>query len=184
MTEKLIPTSSQTVGPFFLIGLQPLIELTPVSRSGAENVEIHGRILDRDGIPVPDAVLEFWCSSEAGSQPAGDPDGNAYPCGFRRASTDREGRFSALIAHPQPISPEDGQKRAPHLFVLIFMRGLLRHLISRIYLPDDSSNASDPVLQDVPPERRRTLIARADGVASYEWNVILQGNGETVFFAW
>ena len=71
---------------------------------------------------------------------------------------------------------------APHIAVTIFARGLLKHLVTRIYFPDEPANASDYILGSVPDERRATLIARAAGLNSFEWNVILQGNGETVFF--
>jgi protocatechuate 3,4-dioxygenase alpha subunit len=78
----------------------------------------------------------------------------------------------------------DGRKQAPHILVLVFARGLLRHLISRVYFDDEPANASDPVLLCVPAERRHTLIARRGAGDSYCWDVILQGPEETVFFAW
>jgi protocatechuate 3,4-dioxygenase alpha subunit len=77
-------------------------------------------------------------------------------------------------------------RQAPHLAVLVFARGLMRHLITRMYFPDEATNASDTLLQMVPAERRHTLIARAAGqnARTFEWNVVLQGPDETVFFAW
>ena len=79
---------------------------------------------------------------------------------------------------------EDGPLQAPHLLVLVFARGLLRHLITRVYFDDESGNASDPVLLSVPAARRDTLIARKNGPDTFRWDVILQGANETVFFAW
>ncbi len=70
------------------------------------------------------------------------------------------------------------------MLVLIFARGLLRHLISRVYFEGEPANESDPVLLAVPTERRRTLIARRDGPNKFHWDVVLQGADETVFFAW
>jgi protocatechuate 3,4-dioxygenase alpha subunit len=74
--------------------------------------------------------------------------------------------------------------QAPHMLVLVFARGLLRHLISRIYFDGESENSADPVLSAVPAHRRYTLVAQSDGQNSFRWNVILQGDDETVFFAW
>ena len=76
--------------------------------------------------------------------------------------------------------------QAPHMLVLVFARGLLRHLISRVYFEDEPANASDPVLMQIPEERRATLIARPieDRANLYRWDMVLQGTGETVFFAW
>ena len=71
--------------------------------------------------------------------------------------------------------------QAPHLLVAVFMRGLLIHLFTRMYFPDDPANAADPVLKLVPAERRSTLVATKSG-GGLEWNVVLQGQGETVFF--
>ena len=181
--EKYIPTSSQTVGPYFRIGLQYLLERAPSVQPGGNNIEIHGQVFDRDGAPVPDAVLEFWSAATDADQLAGQ-DQHGYPAGFRRAPTDQEGRFSAVIARPSPTKLGDGQMQAPHLLVLVFTRGLLRNLISRVYFADQNANDADPVLQGIPPERRGTLIAQPDGPAAYRWNVILQGDCETVFFAW
>jgi protocatechuate 3,4-dioxygenase alpha subunit len=87
-------------------------------------------------------------------------------------------------APPVVSELEDGRAQAPHFLVLVFARGLQRHLISRVYLEGERGNESDPVLQSVPAERRGTLIARRDGTQLYRWDVILQGANETVFFAW
>jgi len=178
-TTKLIPTSSQTVGPFFQIGLQYLLDRAPVMQPGGQFVEIHGRVLDRDGAPVPDAVLEFW----SGEAPT-NPDESGYPANFRRALSDDQGRYSAVVLKSPRTKLEDGQAEAPHLCVLVFMRGLLRNLVSRVYFSNDAEIPLDLVLQEVPPERRKTLIARPDGPGFYHWDIILQGHDETVFFTW
>jgi protocatechuate 3,4-dioxygenase alpha subunit len=81
---------------------------------------------------------------------------------------------------------EDGRMQAPHMLVLVFARGLLRHLLTRVYLKDEPGNTEDPVLQAIPAERRGTLMAHLENhqMSSYQWNVNLQGQDETVFFAW
>jgi protocatechuate 3,4-dioxygenase alpha subunit len=178
-----IPAGSQTVGPYFRIGLDYLVERTPsLTLDTAGTIEIHGRVLDRDGAPVPDAMLEFWSAAKAADKFAGE---RVFPAGFRRAVTDGEGRFSAVMERPA-AGRADERSHAPHLLVLVFARGLLRHLISRVYFADEHGNEGDRVLMAIPEERRATLIARPDQSRAnlYRWDVILQGTGETVFFAW
>jgi protocatechuate 3,4-dioxygenase alpha subunit len=176
---RLIPTSSQTVGPFFRVGLQYLFERAPEVQPDERFINIHGRVLDCDGAPVPDAVLEFWTANASS-----DGEHSGYPAGFRRAPTDDQGSYSTVILKPTASRLEDGQVQAPHLLVLLFMRGLLRNLVSRVYLANSLEISSDPVMQEVPSERRATLIAQPDGPSSYRWDIALQGTGETVFFAW
>lgn len=169
---RLIPTSSQTVGPYFRIGLEYLIADAPQA-DPATAVTVQGRVLDRDSVPVSDAMLEFW-------SPGGESKSQSFPPGFRRVATDADGVFAVTM--PRPVEREGQQ--APHLLVLVFARGLLRHLISRVYFEDEAANGTDPVLMSVSAERRNTLIARADRPTSFRWDVILQGANETVFFAW
>ena len=179
---KLIPSSSQTVGPFFGIGLEYLIDNAPATaRDAAGSMVIRGRVLDRDGAPVPDAMLEFWSADQPTRNTASL---QGFPGGFRRAATDLDGKFSVVMRRPAAVAMDEGRMQAPHMLVLVFARGLLRHLISRVYFEDDPAVASDPVLQSVPAERRRTLIAARDEGNSFRWDVILQGADETVFFAW
>ena len=176
---RLIPTGSQTVGPYFRIGLEYLIDRTPaLDVDPAGRIEIRGRVLDRDGIPVPDAVLEFWAPRLQVSTSGEDP----YPAGFRRTATDTHGNFAVAAMRPAAVPLEDGQMQAPHILVLVFARGLLRHLLTRVYFEDEPGNTTDKVLQEIAPERRATLVARLEH--SYHWDVHLQGPNETVFFAW
>lgn len=182
---KLIPTSSQTVGPFFRIGLDYLVDCASSRTSDDVNtVTIRGQVLDRDRAPVPDAMLEFWSVAAGNSAANGNARQGDFPSGFRRAGTDLEGRFSVVMTRPVPVPMEDSTLQAPHVVVLVFARGLLRHLISRVYFDGEPKNSSDPVLLGVPAERRGTLMARADGNNCFRWDVILQGADETVFFAW
>jgi protocatechuate 3,4-dioxygenase alpha subunit len=181
--SRLIPAGSQTVGPFFCIGLDYLIDRAPVIDADiAGRIEIRGRVLDRDGTPVPDAVLEFWAPRSAASTSGQDE----YPAGFRRTATDTNGNFAVATMRPAAAPLEDGRMQAPHMLVLVFARGLLRHLLTRVYFADEAGNTADTVLQEIPAERRATLIARLEThqTNSYQWNVHLQGQDETVFFAW
>ena len=179
-----IPSSSQTVGPYFRIGLEYLIDrMAKVDESLRRMIELRGRVLDRDGAPVPDAMLEFWSAADARDSSA-DSLRHGIPDGFARAATDLEGNFTAKIATPVRSRLEDGRVQAPHAMVLVFARGLQRHLITRVYLEDEAGNEGDPVLLSVPAERRGTLLAKANGKKLYQWDVHLQGTDETVFFVW
>ena len=160
------PTPSQTIGPFFSVGLP---WLAPSTSGG---LRVHGQVLDGDGAPVDDAMLEIWHADDGGS---------LEPGVFARAFTDDEGRFSLQTTRPGRV--DDTQ--APHIDVSLFARGLLQRVVTRIYLAEecDVDDPSDPVLASVEPRRRSTLVARHDGDA-YRFDVHLQGEKETVFFAW
>ena len=169
----LVVTPSQTVGPFFSIGMQPVdVSIEP----GGEQLIIQGRVLDGDGNGVNDAVIETWQADSAGHY------GDRSSRGWGRAVTDSSGRFRFSTTKPGRLAGVGDVVHAPHIAVTIFARGLLRHLVTRIYFPDELSNASDYILSSVPNDRRATLVARAAGLNSFEWNVILQGKDETVFF--
>lgn len=160
-------TPSQTVGPFFGVGLpfKNGEQVVPPGSAGA--VRLEGQVLDGNGEPVPDALLELWEPST----------------GFGRSRTDAEGAFSFLTTKPSAAPAPDGRMQAPYLNVTVFARGLLRHLVTRIYFPDETeANAIDPVLSLVEPARRETLIAKSYGGVLH-FDVRLQGDEETVFFA-
>jgi protocatechuate 3,4-dioxygenase, alpha subunit len=186
---SLRATTSQTVGPFFRIGLEWLNRDNLVSEGvSGERVTIQGRILDGDGHPVPDAVVEIWQANAHGKYPhPEDTQGKLLEPGFvgyGRVPTNQDGGFRFTTIKPGPVPYPGGKDQAPHILVSIFMRGLLKRLITRIYFPDEPSNAEDYVLNLVEPKRRSTLIAkRASGSpGALEWNVALQGPNETVFF--
>jgi protocatechuate 3,4-dioxygenase alpha subunit len=182
--NKGIPFSSQTVGPYFRIGLEYLIDwMGEVDASAEDAIEIRGRVLDRDGTPVPDAMLEFWSTGNAWSASDRSHE-HGIPDGFGRVATDLNGSFVGRIRRPIATQMEDGREQAPHSMVLVFARGLQRHLLTRVYLEDGTGNESDLVLLGVPAERRGTLVAKGEGTNVYRWDVILQGADETVFFAW
>ncbi|MDE3187062.1 MAG: protocatechuate 3,4-dioxygenase subunit alpha [Acidobacteriota bacterium] len=183
---KLTPSGSQTVGPYFRIGLQHLCDSDAQRAADVDTVTVHGTVIDANGVPVSDAMLEIWHADRDGRYDAGLPDASGRPACFTRAATDDEGSFRFTIVRPGAVPGESGIRQAPHIAVLVFARGLLRHLITRMYFPDEAANSSDPVLQSIPEKRRRTLIAERDShrPGTLEWNVVLQGDDETVFFAW
>jgi protocatechuate 3,4-dioxygenase alpha subunit len=184
------PTSSQTVGPFFHLGMVYL-ESDNFAAEGipGDRVTIRGKVLDGDGAPVPDAVLEVWQADSAGRYPSEFSSQNSSAprfLGFGRIETDDKGEFKFTTIKPGRVPSPDGSLQAPHIVVTLFSRGLLKPLRTRIYFPDESSNAEDAVLKLVPPERRPTLMATRSGERGAEnlldWNIVMQGDGETVFF--
>ena len=192
---KLTATTWQTVGPFFRIGLERFYvnDLTVPGIAG-ERIEVRGRVIDGDQQPVPDAVIEIWqadaqgnyfCEENAlGSSAAGTKQGESVFRGFGRMATSEHGTFHFKTIKPGQVPAPDGTLQAPHLAVSIFMRGLLRRLTTRMYFPDEPANDPDFALHKVDPARVHSLIAKrsAESRNLFEWNVILQGAGETVFF--
>jgi protocatechuate 3,4-dioxygenase, alpha subunit len=189
-------TPSATVGPFFLFGLVPstyggedVITNNLVTPDAAgEKIRIEGRVLDGDGAPIPDAMLEIWQADAAGRY-AHPADTRALPNaafkGFGRSPTDGEGRYAFDTIKPGAVPGPNGRMQAPHIAVNLFSRGVLKQMVSRIYFSDEAANAADPVLELVPPARRATLIApreERDGAPVYRLDFKLQGDGETVFF--
>jgi protocatechuate 3,4-dioxygenase alpha subunit len=184
---SLHATTSQTIGPYLRIGLEWMVieDLAPQGVAG-ERVRIEGRVLDGEGKPVNDAALEIWQANSQGkyASPEDTQDKAVDPRfrGYGRSLTDNAGAFRFRTIKPGRVPGPDGKLQAPHLNMTIFMRGLLKQLVTRMYFPDDAANADDAVLALVPAERRATLVAKKKGDGLLEWNVILQGRNETVFF--
>ena len=187
MSELLTP--SQTVGPYFAMRLPwdggPLV--VPDGTPGA--VTIVGRLLDGAGDPIPDGLIETWQASPGGrfahpDDPRGPvPGRDAAFRGFGRVPTGRDGSFRLLTLKPGPLPAGDGRTEAPHIDVSVFARGMLDRSVTRIYFPDeDTANATDPVLETVPADRRATLIAVPAGDHTLRFDIHLQGPAETVFF--
>ena len=186
---SLQATTSQTVGPFFHIGCHWLHqEQLAAAGIAGERVTIQGRVFDGDGVPVPDAFLEIWQANRHGkyAHPEDTQDKPLEPgfTGFGRVPVDAKGTFRFVTIKPGPVPGPDNNEQAPHLVISIFMRGLLKRLTTRMYFPNEALNASDPILNLVDQSRRPTLIAKSTGAGpdQLEWNVILQGTHETVFF--
>lgn len=185
---KRIVTPQQTVGPYFSFGLR-VIPVLPSQDIPGERVAITGRVLDGQGQPVSDAVIEVWQANSRGKydHPEDDQDKQTTPgfTGFGRLFTDPRGGFRLETIKPGPVPWIEGGQQAPHINVSVFARGLLRHLATRVYFADEPATATDPVLALIADDARRdTLLAQPDprepGV--YLWNVVLKGERETVFF--
>ena len=166
-------TPSQTVGPFFAIGLPFEAGPSALLTDDGGGIWIRGTVYDGAGEPVPDALIETWQTSP------GVDDGFR---GFTRCPTDASGRYAIRTRKPATVPGPDGRPQAPHLAMSLFARGLLDRVVTRVYFADEASNGTDPILSTVDPARRDTLVASAadDG---YAFDVHLQGEGETVFFA-
>jgi protocatechuate 3,4-dioxygenase, alpha subunit len=181
-------TPSQTVGPYFKIGMTRLYATDLAARGvKGEHISIEGRVLDANGEPVPDAMIEIWQADGEGRYCTQEYDTeNPGFTGFGRTPTDENGFFQFKTVKPGRVTALDGSSQAPHINVAVFMRGLLRHLVTRIYFEGDPMNENDQVLRLVPHARRNTLYATAasPGHSTFTWNVKLQGEQETVFFDW
>ncbi|MFC0505525.1 protocatechuate 3,4-dioxygenase subunit alpha [Micromonospora costi] len=189
MSERLGLTPAQTVGPYLHIGLRwpdgPYV--VPQGTPGA--FWIRGRIVDGAGQPVVDALVESWQADPDGRFDHPDDPRGARPAsvpgfrGFGRSETDAAGEYALLTVKPGPLPTPDGGTEAPHLTLSVFARGLLHRLVTRIYFPDEpAANAADTVLAGVDADRRDTLLATPapDGL---RFDIRLQGDHETVFFA-
>jgi protocatechuate 3,4-dioxygenase alpha subunit len=181
-------TPSQTVGPYFAIGL-PWQHGPYAARAGTPGIlRIAGVVYDGAGAPVPDSLIETWQADPAGR--FADLWGHGGPSqlegfrGFARCGEeDGDGEYEIFTVKPGPVPGPNGVPQAPHVDVSVFARGLLHRAVTRMYFADEArANAADPVLAAVPAERRATLLAQPtdDG---YRFDIHLQGPDETVFFA-
>jgi protocatechuate 3,4-dioxygenase alpha subunit len=188
--SRLCTLPSQTVGPFYHFGLttnQALACLTSAQAKG-ERIRLRFRLLDGDGSPVPDGMIELWQADASGKydHPA-DPQEKAPDpnfCGFGRLSADAEGKCVFQTVRPGRVPDGRGGCQASHINVTVFARGLLVRLTTRVYFEGDPALAEDPVLALVPENRRSTLLAHPDPSSPGDWHfdIHLQGEQETVFF--
>jgi protocatechuate 3,4-dioxygenase alpha subunit len=187
--QTLGQTPSQTVGPYFAYGLTPAQygyawtsiagqqladETTPGTR-----IRIEGQVLDGKGQPIDDALVEIW-QADGNGRHAGEPGSNSGFAGFGRCGTGTlgQGRYAFDTVKPGVATVGD----APHVNLILQMRGLLGHLFTRIYFADEAdANAADPVLLAVPEDRRGTLVALTAGKGVYRFDIHMQGDRETVF---
>jgi len=179
-------TPSATVGPYLAIGLTWADGVWAAAEGTPGGCWIRGRVVDGAGAVVPDAMVETWQADPDGGFPSPeDPRGAASYPGFRgyaRAQTST-GEFAIYTLKPGRLPDGEGGLQAPHIDVSLFARGLLDRVVTRIYFADEAdANAEDAVLRTVPADRRDTLLATpvADG---YRFDIDLQGDRETVFFA-
>jgi protocatechuate 3,4-dioxygenase, alpha subunit len=187
--DNFLQTPSQTVGPYFAYGLTPeqyLYDYSSIANGNmirdhavkGERITLSGQVWDGAGNLIPDAMIEIWQADAEGNY-LKDPQ---LFHGFGRLGTG---------THPQnkvefhTIKPGSVNGQAPHINVIVFMRGLLVHAYTRLYFSDEEANLTDEVLNAVPHARRSTLIAlRTDthGKVEYHFNIYMQGENETVFF--
>ena len=188
MTEFAL-TPSQTTGPYLEIGLLGgPISNHLVDESDPRAIRISGVLLDGAGDPVPDGMIEIWQANAAGryAHPADDREEIQLETGFTgvgRSGTESDGSFELVTVKPGRVPWVDGRLQAPHLLVGVFARGLSKRVATRMYFPDEEiANAEDPVLLGLEPAERTTLVARAED-AALRFDIVLQGTGQTTFFA-
>jgi protocatechuate 3,4-dioxygenase, alpha subunit len=184
-------TPSQTVGPFYSLGLtKKTTNLLASDTTQGEKIRIEGYVFDGDGKPVPDAMVEIWQANAYGryNHPDDKQEKPLDPSflGWGRSGTDKTGVFSFETVKPGSVPGPDESVQAPHINVTVFSRGMLVHAYTRIYFDDEPANGTDPVLSSIKSKtRRQTLIAAGEeknGKPVYRFDIRLQGENETVFF--
>lgn len=180
-SPKLTPTPGQTIGPFYGYALPYSEDSKLVNQARPDAVRLYGTVYDGEGHPVPDSLLEIWQPDEKGrivKQPGSlNRDGYTFT-GWGRAAVDNVGRYSFTTVNPGSTE----ENAAAFISVVVFARGLLNRLFTRIYLPENSAAlAADSLLSSLGEDRRRTLIARRQCDGSLEFDIHLQGEEETVF---
>ena len=173
---SFLPTPSQTVGPFFWFGLceRPCSDL--VGPEHADSLRILGSVFDGAGEPVADAMVELWQADAEGSY-RGD-------FGWGRCGTDADGRFSFVTVKPGRPPAANGELQAPHVVMLVFARGLLKPVLTRMYFPDEpDANAADPVLAAIGDSAARETLLAAEAYDGLRFDIRLQGDRQTTFFA-
>jgi protocatechuate 3,4-dioxygenase, alpha subunit len=187
--DRPAATPSQTVGPFFHFGLTTdeaagRYGIRPGTGGG---MRLRVIVLDGQGVPVPDALIELYQADADGtySRPGVDqPPAGAGFTGFRRLPTDEHGCCVFETVRPGAVATAAGGALAPHIVVCLLARGLLRPLFTRLYFAGDAGLDDDPILALVPADRRQTLLATrsSDSESDWEFVIRLQGDRETVFF--
>lgn len=180
-------TPFQPVGPYFHVMLDYLGRVSRLAGDGArgERITIEGVLRDGAGRPLPDGMIEVWQADADGryhhpedsASPAADP----HFWGYGRVDTDDAGRYRFETIKPGRVAGPSGTLQAPHILVSVYAPGILTRFTTRLYFEGDSDNDADPILTLVPADRRQTLLATRGGEA-YRFDIVLQGEGETVFF--
>jgi protocatechuate 3,4-dioxygenase alpha subunit len=193
MTLKQTP--SQTVGPYFAYGLTPeqygyeykslFGPMLAGPEARGEHIRLTGRVFDGDGVPINDAMIEILQPDAEGRFVASASEARASDFrGFGRCGTGTHASLHFWFDTVKPGAAAPGE--APHIDVIVTMRGMLSHAFTRVYFDDEAeANARDPVLAALAPERRATLVARREahpGGAAYRFDIRMQGPKETVFF--
>ena len=188
MSDLLGQTPSQTVGPYYTLRLFKEGENVLVPTGHPGRIAIQGKVLDGDRNPIEDALLEIWQANSVGRyRHPDDPRDLALDngfTGFGRAITDFEtGEYTFETVKPGRVPDAEGAFQAPHISLIVQGRGMLNPVFTRIYFSDeDEANRDDLILRGVPAARRTTLIAELVEAAVYRFDVLFQGDDETVFF--
>jgi len=191
----MIQSPSQTVGPYFAQGLlregdQVFTNVLVSENTEGERIRIEGYVLDAEGRPIEDAMIEIWQANNHGryNHPLDEQDKPLDPefMGHSRASTDVNGKYRFETIKPGSVPGPGNTAQAPHINVIVFARGMLSHAFTRIYFENEADNRNDPVLMGIEDEaHRNTLIARREetpGVIVYRFDIRFQGEHETAFF--
>ena len=182
-------TPFNTVGPFFKLMLRDRAEgtdtlVTPDTRG--ERITVEGRLTDGAGQAVLDGLIEIWQADAGGHYRHPEDPGHtaADPAftGFGRVSTGVDGTFAFHTIRPGAVLGAGGAAQAPHILVSVLARGIMTRCWTRIYFEGEAANVSDPILAAVPAARRDTLLARRIADGRYRFDLVLQGDRETVFF--
>jgi protocatechuate 3,4-dioxygenase alpha subunit len=176
--QRLRPTASQTVGPFFHFALAEQAAIGDIAGEDTpgEHVTLRVSVFDGIGDPVPDALIELYQADSEGRY------ASTTFTGFGRLATDGEGACTFRTIKPGRVPDGRGGLQAAHINVCLHARGLLRHLFTRLYFAGDPALDDDAILGTVEPARRSTLLAIADEEARWNFDIRLQGENETVFF--
>jgi protocatechuate 3,4-dioxygenase alpha subunit len=185
---RLRLTPFNTVGPFFKLMLRDRAEgtdtlVTPATRG--ERITIEGRLTDGGGQPILDGLIEIWQADAEGRyrHPQDPRHATVDPAftGFGRVSTGVDGTFTFHTIRPGVVADANGAPQAPHILISVLARGIMTRCWTRIYFDSEALNAADPILALVPDARRDTMLARPAGGGRYRFDVVLQGEKETVF---
>jgi protocatechuate 3,4-dioxygenase alpha subunit len=186
----LPPTPSQTVGPFFHIGTDDgFIGPQLVAPDHPAALRLFGTVTDGEGAPVNDSMIEIWQANSAGRYAHPEDPREELPLeegfdGFGRTHTDREGRYELLTVKPGVVPGPGDRPQAPHIDVSVFARGLLKRLVTRIYFPDEAAaNEADPVLSSIADLEARAALVAVEEDGGLRFDINLQGDRETTFFA-
>ncbi len=190
--NHLIATGSQTLGPFFHLGLTTNKDLGKMAApdSGGEAIRVAIRILDGKGNAVPDAMVEIWQADANGKYDHPEDNQEQKPdpafCGFGRLATDEDGWCLFETVRPGRVPGPNGQLQAPHLNLTMLGRGILAPLFTRLYFTGDPANDQDEILRLVPSDRVKTLLASRQDERPGEWQFLIHlcGPRETIFFDW
>ena len=184
-------TPSQTVGPFYSIGLTGRsMNVLATDATDGQRIRIEGRVFDGEGKPIPDVMVEIWQANSYGryNHPDDKQEKPLDPTfiGWGRSGTDDNCVYSFETIKPGPVPGHDGMVQAPHINVVVFARGMLLHAYTRLYFADEPANEKDPVLQTIKNKKRRQTLIASPGMENektvYSFDIRLQGDNETVFF--